>query len=85
MTKSIFSPAYKIFLDAIVEARKNAGVSQVELAKRLNKPQPFISYYERGERRVDMIEFIAIMNALGADAHDVFSKIQKRLPNKIDI
>jgi transcriptional regulator with XRE-family HTH domain len=49
----------------LVEARTRAGVTQVELAARLGRPQPFISFVERGERRVDVIEFYAIMRRWG--------------------
>lgn len=47
----------------LIEARTRAGVTQVELAARLGRHQPFISFVERGERRVDVIEFYANYSA----------------------
>lgn len=85
MTKSVFTDAYSIFLDTLVEARKKAGVSQVELARRLNRPQPFISYIERGERRIDVVEFCVIMRALGIDARKEFGDLFLKLPPDIEI
>ena len=40
---------------------------QQALAKKLGKPQSFVANYEGGERRIDVIEFIVIIEALGAD------------------
>lgn len=85
MTKSVFTDAYPLLLELIISARKSVGVSQVELAQRLRRPQPFISYIERGERRIDVIEFCVIMNALGLDAMVEFEKLYMRLPKEIEI
>lgn len=53
--------------EVLVEARKAAGIKQVDLAKALGRSQSFVSNYERGERRVDVAEFILIARAVGAD------------------
>ena len=68
MPKSVFTDAYASFLAVLISARKRQGVSQAELAKRLGREQPFISLIERGVRRIDVIEFIAIADALDMDA-----------------
>lgn len=83
--KSVFTPAYAILLDTLVETRKSAGITQVELAKKLGRPQPFISYIERGERRIDVIEFYVIAHALGADPRALFDRIIDQLPNPVTI
>ncbi|WP_245611396.1 helix-turn-helix domain-containing protein [Solidesulfovibrio alcoholivorans] len=49
----------------LVELRKNAGLRQAELAARLGCPQSFVSKYESGQRRLDLIELEAICKALG--------------------
>ncbi len=46
------------------EVRRNANVTQDELAQRLGKPQSFISSYERGQRRIDVLELMRILKAL---------------------
>lgn len=69
----------------LIEARTRAGVTQVELAARLGRPQPFISFVERGERRVDVIEFYAIMKALGTDPEDKFRELIAKLPSHLQI
>jgi transcriptional regulator with XRE-family HTH domain len=49
----------------LVEARKTAGLTQADLAKRLRRPQSFVSKYERGERRLDVVEFLEVTDAIG--------------------
>jgi transcriptional regulator with XRE-family HTH domain len=60
-------PTYDQFRRLLVETRQGRGITQTELARRLGKPQSFVSKYELGERRLDLIEFIQISRALGAD------------------
>ena len=65
--KSLRSPAHIRLLELLLAAREKAGLTQQQLADRLGKPQSFISKYEGGERRIDVIEFIAIADALQMD------------------
>jgi transcriptional regulator with XRE-family HTH domain len=65
--KSLHSTEYNIFLEHIVAARKESGVTQQQLAERLGKPQSYVSKYERGERRIDVVEFLRIAKMLNAD------------------
>jgi len=50
------TPAYRLFLRRLIEARHAAGLTQVEVAKKLRLPQSRVSRMESGERRVDVIE-----------------------------
>jgi transcriptional regulator with XRE-family HTH domain len=68
VTKSVFTGKYERFRLLLVEARKNADLSQAQLAKRLTRPQSFVSKYERGERRLDVVEFEQVAEALGIPA-----------------
>ena len=65
MQKSIYTNDYQKFLQLLREARLTAGLSQEEVAKRLRQTQSFISKYERGERRLDIVETSAICAAIG--------------------
>jgi len=51
----------------LIEARKGAGLSQADLAERLGKPQSFVSKFERGERRLDVVEFRQVADAIGIE------------------
>jgi ribosome-binding protein aMBF1 (putative translation factor) len=64
MEKSLHSEGYSQFLRQLRAARRRAGVTQVELAGRLNETQSFVSKCERGERRLDMVEVWSFCKAL---------------------
>jgi ribosome-binding protein aMBF1 (putative translation factor) len=67
VTKSVFTEKYELFRDRLVSARKMAGLTQMQLAERLSRPQSFVSKYERGERRLDVVEFLEVARAMGVD------------------
>ena len=56
---------YVVFRTMLVVAREESGLTQVDVAARLGKPQSYVSKYERGERRLDFVEFIALSQTLG--------------------
>lgn len=65
--KTVHSSEQAAFCALMVAARKQAGLTQHELARRLKRPQSFVAKYEGGERRMDVVEFVAIARAIGAD------------------
>ncbi|GAA3743574.1 transcriptional regulator with XRE-family HTH domain [Sphingorhabdus rigui] len=79
MKKSVYSQPYSVFAALLVGARKKAGMRQIELAHKLNKPQSFVSKFECGERRLDVIEFLTIMDALGGDPLALIAETSKAL------
>jgi transcriptional regulator with XRE-family HTH domain len=68
---------YKVVGACLAAARRQANVTQQELATRLGKPQSFVSEYERGQRRVDVVELLVISRALGVNPIDLFGEIMK--------
>lgn len=56
MKKSIYSSEYKAFIQKLRKARKEKGLTQLEVANAIGKPQSYIAKCENGERRVDVIE-----------------------------
>jgi transcriptional regulator with XRE-family HTH domain len=78
--KTLFSQKYKILITELTQLRTDAGLRQEDLAKRLNVPQSFISKYENGERRLDLIEVIEICNCLNASILGIIDKL-KSYPN----
>lgn len=65
--KSVHSPEHAAFRQLLIGARKRAKLTQIELSKKLRKPQSFVAKYEGGERRLDVVEFLTICRAIGAD------------------
>ncbi|MEH1889241.1 MAG: helix-turn-helix transcriptional regulator [Nostoc sp.] len=67
MPKSVFSEEYNRFCQLLIEARKAAKLTQAELSAKLELPQSYVSKYERGERRLDLIEFLQVAQVLEID------------------
>ncbi len=67
MVASLHTHKYEVFRNLLIQARKDAQLTQIQLASRLNKPQSYISKYEGGERRLDFTEFVEIANLLHID------------------
>ena len=63
MEKTIHSREYAVFLRVFRESRRRAGLTQIELARRVGESQSFVSKCERGERRIDVVELRAFCRA----------------------
>lgn len=68
MARSPITEQYSGLREALADARRLRGVTQVDLSDRLGKPQSYVSKLERGERRIDLIEVFEIAEALEVDA-----------------
>ncbi len=75
VTKSVYTNQYRRFCALLIQARKAAGLTQVELAEQLKRPQSFVSKLERGERRLDVIEFLEVARALRLDVRAFLQKL----------
>ena len=82
MPRSIFSAPYGELLRLLVKARRDAGLRQVDLAGRLGKPQSFVSKLERGERRVDVVELVLVVRAIGVDEVAFLATVVEAIPKK---
>lgn len=71
--------SYKRLRELLVDARRDASLTQVELSLRLKRPQSFVSKYERGERRLDVIEFGEVARALGIDPIGILDKLYREV------
>jgi transcriptional regulator with XRE-family HTH domain len=65
-------------MTALVEVRTKAGVTQRELARRLSRAHSYVSRIEKGDRRLDLPEFIQWCEVLGADPVGVIQRIVRR-------
>ena len=67
MSGSRYSRAYERFLTRLRRARNEAGLTQVQVAKQLGRPQSYVSKSESGERRVDVVELASFARLYGRD------------------
>jgi transcriptional regulator with XRE-family HTH domain len=75
VTKSVFTKQYSLFLSLLISAREDKGLSQRALSSKLKKSETYVSKYERGERRLDVIEFLEVAKALGVDPCEIIRKL----------
>lgn len=75
MKKALYEQSYTAFTDLLKEERKSAGLTQAKLAKKLRRPQSYVSKYERGDRRLDVIEFLEIARAIKFDPNELLQRL----------
>lgn len=72
---SIYSEQYQSVITALKKARKERGITQVQLAEALGRPQSFIAKIESGERRLDVVEFVHLARLVELEPADVLKRI----------
>lgn len=77
MTRSAYSRKYRYLRTLLTNARKAAGITQIALARQLGRPQSFVSKFERGERRLDVVEFLEIAHTLKLDPKRVLGEVDQ--------
>lgn len=77
MRKSVYTPESDILARRLAEMRNAAGIHQKDLAARIGLDQSVISNIERGQRRVDIVEFYRLTRALDLDPAEAFKSIAK--------
>ena len=83
--KSVFTEEYEALLERLVSARRVARLTQYELATRISRPQSFVSKYERGERRLDVLEFVRVCQVLSVDPASIIREVESRLLAQLDL
>lgn len=75
MEKSIYSEEYQRLCALLRTLRREAGLTQTQVAARLEVPQSFVSKYETGERRLDVIELRHVAEALDTVLETVIARL----------
>ena len=74
--RSTKTKEYDLFLKILIESRKESGVGQRELGKKLDRTQSYVSKLERGDQRMDVIELVQYCAAIGVPAAHVILKLE---------
>lgn len=77
--KTLHSDEHERFRGLLRKARVEAGLTQMELALRLRVPQSFVSKYESGERRLDVLELRLVCQAVGVSFLEFVRRLEKGL------
>ncbi len=72
----------QVFIRLLREVRREAGLTQVELAERLDVLQCEISNYERGEKRLDIVELSQVVDAIGIPLSEFIDRFEKAAGRK---
>lgn len=79
MQKTIYSPEHRLFLDLLKHCREAQGVTQTELASRLDWQQALVSRTERGARRIDVLELRRWLGALDIELAEFIAELEEVL------
>jgi transcriptional regulator with XRE-family HTH domain len=77
MSRTIGNAKQRRLAELIAAYRRAAGLTQADVAKKLRRYQSFVATLESGQRRIDVIEFIEIANAIGFDPNDLLTQLKK--------
>ena len=75
--ESIATKRHQRLIEILIDARKQAGIRQAELARRVGKTQTFVARFEAGQRRIDAIELLALCEVIGLDPLKVVRNLLK--------
>ncbi|MFZ5746196.1 MAG: helix-turn-helix domain-containing protein [Pseudomonadota bacterium] len=75
MAKTIFTEDHRRFIGGLKAVRRGKGITQVMLSERLGRDQSYISNLERGQRRLDVIEFASIAKAIGENPASLYERL----------
>ncbi len=78
-TKTKLADELVVLGNVLVRARERAGLKQSEVAVRLALPASYLSKVENGTRRLDVIEFIQIAQAMDSDPAEIIRELRKEL------
>jgi transcriptional regulator with XRE-family HTH domain len=79
MEKSTFTREYKAVCTLLREAREQAGLTQVDIAARIDETQSHVSKCERGERRIDLVQLRVFCRAIGIPLSEFVSRFERRI------
>ena len=80
MQKTLRSPRHVRLIQLIVDKRREAGMSQADLANALDRYQSVVAAIESGGRRIDVVEFLELAEVIGFDPHEVLRGVAEITP-----
>ena len=77
MSRTLGSSRHQALTDFLIQKRKQAGLTQAEVAKKLGRYQSFVATVESGQRKVDVVELLAFAEAIGFDAREAIKHLSR--------
>ena len=82
MSRTLRSPLHLALMTVLRAARLEAGLTQAQLAERMDRPQSFVAKIEVGERQLGVVEFVGYAEALGLTPPELLARIISDNPRK---
>ena len=79
MKKSLYTSENNILLSLLRNVRQDAGLTQAQMAEKLGVNQSWVSYYERGSRKLDMLQVRQICAAAGVPLAEFAAMLDKSI------
>ena len=76
MSRTLRSARHEALIALLVEKRREAGLTQAQVAKRLKRYQSYVATVESGQRRIDVVEFLDIADAIGFDPREAIKRLR---------
>jgi len=81
----VTSPVHEMAIQALIEARRSAGLTQRDVARKIGKTQSFVAKIEIRERNLSLLEFIGLAKAIGVAPHELLGRATAELPDEFDL
>jgi transcriptional regulator with XRE-family HTH domain len=76
MSRTLRSARHEALIVLLVEKRREAGLTQAQVAKKLKRYQSYVATVESGQRRIDVVEFLDFADAIGFDPRDAIKRLR---------
>jgi transcriptional regulator with XRE-family HTH domain len=76
MSRTLRSARHEALIALLIEKRREAGLTQAQVAKRLKRYQSYVATVESGQRRIDVVEFLDFADAIGFDPRDAIKRLR---------
>jgi transcriptional regulator with XRE-family HTH domain len=76
MSRTLRSGRHEALIALLVEKRREAGLTQAQVARKLKRYQSYVATVESGQRRIDVVEFLDFADAIGFDPRDAIKRLR---------
>jgi transcriptional regulator with XRE-family HTH domain len=76
MSRTLRSARHEALIALLIEKRREAGLTQAQVAKKLKRYQSYVATVESGQRRIDVVEFLDFADAIGFDPRDAIKRLR---------
>jgi transcriptional regulator with XRE-family HTH domain len=79
MSRTLQSKRHEALIELLIAERKKAGLTQADVAAKLGRYQSHVASIESGQRRIDVVEFLALAEAIGFNAQRLIGRLARQI------